>query len=247
MTHENRRPTRRAAFVAVLAAAGLAGGVALRASAEDLAAEPREAAFDTAPVRELAEKASKLTVDEKVGLIRRLKRDLTRTLLAVPDSARAGWTDSESRTDAGFARLLERGLFEEGLLTPRGGGCYWSFTKRSHSYDEHPQLELQQWRFSAGFYGGAAGVVAKLDATDVRTVGESSLPPVLTGDREGVRKAAGEARREEHDAAVGDVYAVRTYSQDEYDVLVAFQVVQKDDLGVTIAWRILRQWDPPKR
>jgi hypothetical protein len=46
---------------------------------------------------------------------------------------------------------------------------------------------------------------------------------------------------------VGDVYAVRAVSSGEFDVLAAFQVIAKDDLGVTIAWRVLKQWDVPPR
>jgi hypothetical protein len=248
MTHRTSARHSPAVFAAALAAGAFAGGLALHASAaEDFSAEPPDAAFDTAAVKELAEKGSKLSVDERVGLIRRLKRDLSRTLLTVPESAWAGWDDLRSGTQGGLTRLVERGLFEEGLLIPRGSGCYWSFTKRSHSYNEHPQIELQQWRFSSGFYGGAFGLVRRLEAKNVRDVSESSVPSPLAGTLEEARKVGGNSSGETRETAVGDVYAVRAVSSGEFDVLAAFQVIAKDDLGVTIAWRVLKQWDVPPR
>lgn len=228
---------------AALIVAGAGVGLSLAGEFDD----PPDAAFDTAAVRDLADRASKLTTDEQLGLVRRLRRGLSKTLLTPSDEAWKGYEDLRDRTDAGVTRILQRGLYAEGDLLGRGGGCYFSFTKRSHDYGQHPQVELQRWKFSTGFYGGAGGMVLTVPGSDVRTVSEDTLPAACRADAGTVVSAGRNDRSEADEAAVGKMYAVRAISNDQFDVLAVFQVLAKDDHGVTIAWRVLRTWDPPKR
>src|SRR6185436_13631471 len=112
--------------------------LALRAA---FAEDASDGAFDSPAVKELGEKAGALKLDDEIALMKRIQRSLTTRLLTPPEEAWRGFDELRGRSDAGLARILHRGLFA-GMVTPREGGAYWSFTKRSNSYDESPQLEL---------------------------------------------------------------------------------------------------------
>jgi len=208
----------------------LAATAALNAS---FAGETEDAVFDSPEVQELATRAEALKVDDQIALVQRIRRSLEGKLLTPSADAWKGFEDLRSRSDAGLARILDRGPFE-GLVSPRGGGAYWSFSKRSNSYDQWPQIELQKWSFSTGFYGSNSGIVVRLDADLLATAED-----VCTKARSG--------RRDRPKAETGGIYAVRAVMWDECDVLAAFQVVDMDTRGVTIAWRVIRTFDVPKR
>ncbi len=48
-------------------------------------------------------------------------------------------------------------------------------------------------------------------------------------------------------AVTGQLYMVRAVEWDEHDIVVAFEVLQKDRYGVTFAWKILERQPTPKR
>lgn len=242
------RVALRAALCVACAAAVAAG---FHASADDSAparraAGPRGAEFDTEAVKALAASAERLSLDEQIALLRRVRHVVSARLLAPPERLLTDWSDLRDRTDAGVVRLIDRRFADESLVPARGGGCYWSFTRRSHSYGEHPQIELQNGKLSSGFYGGAVGMVAVVTGTSLRDLTEAGVPAHFAATQDEVRKVAarGDSRA---DAKVGAVYVVRTHSTDEFDVLAAFQVLEIDDLGATLAWRVLRTWDAPTR
>src|SRR5690349_9642460 len=54
-----------------------------------------------------------------------------------------------SQPDTGIARLLPRGKYGD-KLSIREGGAYYSFTKLSNSYNEDPQIGLEQGMLSTG-------------------------------------------------------------------------------------------------
>lgn len=93
---------------------------------------------------------------------------------------------SEDLTEAkkqGFRvfKILPRGMFKDNELPPRGGGAYYSFVRKSHSYDDIPQIEYMQLVINrinnpriespksvsvdflqVGFYGANYGFIADL-------------------------------------------------------------------------------------
>jgi hypothetical protein len=219
------------------------GAAALHAA---FAGNDEDAAFDSPAVKELGARFDELKLDDQVAMVQHVRRSLTAKLLAPPDDAWKGFETLKGRSDAGLARILNRGPFD-GIVTPRGGGAYWSFTKRSNSYDQWPQLELQQWMFSTGFYGSNSGLVVQLETADLLSVSESSLTPDLLAAPEDVYSKARANRRDRPKAEPGAVFAVRAVMWDECDVLAALQVVSKDQYGVTIAWRLLKTLDTPTR
>jgi hypothetical protein len=229
---------------------GLAvGAAALRAaSAQDKADD----AFDSPAVKEIGARMDAMKVDDVVAVVKRARRTLDAKLLTVPESAWRGRENLRGRTDAGVARILQRGLFDD-LVTPRGGGAYWSFTKRSNGYDQAPQIELQQGRFLTGFYGRNSGVVRRMGNGDLGALDAASLseellsPPDQLYARERSRTPPDrELNDVDHAAAVGGVYVVRALMWGECDVIAAFEVVSMDAYGATIAWRLLKTFDVPK-
>lgn len=220
-----------------------ASGAALRAA---FAQDAADGAFDSTLVRELGAKADELALDDQIALVKRIRRSLDKRLLTPTEESWKGYENLRGRADAGLARILTRGL-GEGLVTPRGGGAYWSFTKRSNDYDKSPQIELQQGKFSTGFYGGTDGTVVALVGRDLTNLQESAVP-------ERLRTPAAEMRAQGHrfedarcPAETGTIYAVRAVMNGDCDVLAAFQVVSLDQYGATIAWRVLRTYDVPPR
>jgi len=243
----------------ILVAAALLGGAALvRAT---FAQDPADEAFDPPAVKELAARAEALPIDDRLALLQRIRRSFDRDLLVPPEAAWKGFESLRGRTDAGLARILERGLFS-GIVSPREGGAYWSFTKRSNSYNDEPQIELQNGSFSTGFAGADTGFVVRLENVPLLSADESSVPDVLRGAPDDVNAAARGTRRapssggaggaggdsrpvRDAKAEAGAVYAVRAVMWDRRDVLAAFQVVTLDARGATIAWRLLRTYDVP--
>jgi hypothetical protein len=237
------------------------------------AGDPADDAFDSPEVKELGARAHSLKLDDEIALMKRIQRSLDEKLLVPNEDAWRGFESFRGRADAGVARILHRGVCA-GLVTPREGGAYWSFTKRSNSYDHEPELELQQNNFSTGFAGADTGAVMRLDATSLASVSEAEVPERLrvsanefyaaaraprpatggggAGGAGGAGGGAGGAgggtsSRPRAAAETGGVYAVRAILWDKCDVLAAFQVVALDNYGATIAWKILKQYDTPTR
>jgi hypothetical protein len=227
----------------VLAAAGL-GLAAFAASLRASFAGDDEEEFDSPAVQQLAEQAGRLKIDDEIALMRRIQRSLDTRLLTPPEEAWTGFEELRSRTDAGLARLLHIKQFD-GVVSPRGGGAYWSFSKRSNSYDEWPQLQLQQESFGSGFYGGTVGFVVRLDRAKLLALREDDVPAELKLPAEEMH--ARRDKRERPKAEAGGVYVVRAVMNDACDVLAAFQVVSLDAYGATIAWRMLKEYEVPHR
>lgn len=193
-------------------------------------------------------------------------RALLRDRLLVPDPQATGAHAALlSRLDGGVARILERHRFDrpDEPLGVRGGGCYYSFTRRDHSYDAEPEIGLEQGSFRSGFSGGNDGwVIALGDVTiESLTADPAAAPPGVTvskarawamllspidgSSREGTRAVSKELRDLRFDGSAvaqsEETYLVRSVDvRDGADVAVVFRVLSVDTDGVTLAWRLLR-------
>ena len=161
-------------------------------------------------------------------------------------------------------RILPRGIFdsENNDLLLRGGGAYYSFTKKSHSYNEIPQIELQSNNFIVGFYGANYGLIADLGAIPLLTVDENN-PEVIALSDYRVKQIEPETRAEfrflhkgleiggvtykkQVPAIPGNTYILRAISFDEADTLVAFQVYRKyADGSLIIFWKMIKEFEKP--
>ena len=160
-------------------------------------------------------------------------------------------------------RLLPREAYDKDTtLTIRGGGAYYSFTRRTHAYGYGSDISLEQGFLKVGFAGADYGMLVKL--------GDVPLEEV-TSEHPGVRflstynavteepQARLEQRRfgtgtkidgvffsERERAQLNTTYVVRSINYSESDVLVGFRVVRKDtDGSFIIAWRMVREFPVP--
>lgn len=158
-------------------------------------------------------------------------------------------------------KLLPRGQFdyENNALSIRGGGAYYSFTKKSHSYNDTPQIELQQDDLSVGFNGASYGLMIGLD--DCSPVENASRVAALMNyqPRQLEQEARGQYSqlhaglyfdaqifRRRLPATVGSSYLLRAISFGEADTLVFFKIHRQDaDGGLIIFWKILKEFEKP--
>ncbi len=152
---------------------------------------------------------------------------------------------------SGICRILNRGELEVQLKGVSGNGCYYSFTSRSNDYQKLPQLGLERWRFQTGFYGANTGIVTQIKADSLEAVTIEALPGEMTPERRHVQEEHAEGLRQLHRrfgtpaAAVGGIYAVRAVMWGECDVLAVFEVLEMDEFGVTLGWRVLKLYPTP--
>jgi RNA polymerase sigma-70 factor (ECF subfamily) len=170
--------------------------------------------------------------------------------------------------DAGTVRLLRRELAEFAWSTAlgvRGGGAYYSFATRSHAYDDHPDVALDNDQFASGFHGGVVGLVLPLGDTPLAALGDRPpttlaterlaawdhmwrATPARPEDAAAFRQRAEQlAIADREPARPGHTYLLRRTGQNEHDVLVAFRSLGHDEHGHTLAFRVLRTFTPSAR
>lgn len=188
------------------------------------------------------------------------RTDLTNEILS-PDKADLIQAEQENLQ---VFKLLPRGMFdsENNDLKMRGGGAYYSFTKKSHSYNKIPQIELQQNNLSVGFYGANYGLIADLGNSPLSSVDEKTAEIILLLNYQPrqIRSEVEAEHRNLHQglkisdtiykkwfpASVGNTYVLRAISFDEADTLVAFKIHREDaDGGLIIFWKPLEEFEVP--
>jgi hypothetical protein len=161
-------------------------------------------------------------------------------------------------------KLLPRGMFGENQneLKLRGGGAFYSFVKKSYSYNEIPQIKLEQDMLSVGFYGANYGLIADLGETPLGAVSRESRETGFLISYQPVKyKSASEPEYRKIGAgfeysglkyktylpvAAGHTYLLRAISYEEADALVAFQVRRKEaDGSLVIFWKFIEQFEKP--
>ena len=173
-----------------------------------------------------------------------------------------------SQPDTGLIRLMPREKFDpyanqKSGLTLRGGGSYYSFTRRSQDYGFATELGLEQGYLKVGFYGASYGMLTKLDAVRLEDV-SPELPAVSFLAKYTAVANEPDARVEQRRfqtgtivdeipykdrirAEVGATYLLRSINFGEADVLVAFKIVRQDEDGsLIIPWRLLQNYSVPK-
>jgi hypothetical protein len=184
------------------------------------------------------------------------------TILAAGAADTSKYADFLRQPGTGLCRLLPRETYD-GLLAIRGGGAYYSFTKRSNGYDSTPQITLQQGILSTGFAGANYGYLASLGDIRIEDVGADheavqflaslTTPTAEPAARDVYRKIAmgiegsGYVYKSHLPALVDSTYVLRAISYGEADVLVAFRVIRKDSDGsLVLAWKILKTFQIPQ-
>lgn len=183
-------------------------------------------------------------------------------LLAPSDEDRETYADFLAQTGTGLIRLLPREKWD-GKLSTRGGGAYYSFTRRTHEYGNGSDLELSQDAFSVGFAGANFGFMTSLGGTPLEAVSNETeavrfmasyvTPPTESGARKSQAQVITDGLQEGRQVykhslpvAVGSTYVLRSINYESSDVLVAFRVVRKDSDGsVVLLWKTLKKFPKP--
>ncbi len=191
-------------------------------------------------------------IDELNSQIRVLETDVL-----LPDAK-----DLKQAEKEGFEvfRLMPRERYDY-KFTVQGGGAYYSFTTKSHDYQQIAQIELAQNYLSVGFAGADYGFIADLGSVSLASVTEETnelsflfnyKPPTKEVEvRSEQRKTfnyetENATYRSRVLVSIGHSYALRAISFDRADVLVAFKIHRKDaDGSLIIFWKTLAQFENP--
>lgn len=165
--------------------------------------------------------------------------------------------DAESEGVEVF-RLMPREIFGRNIVSPAGGGAYYSFTTKSHDYGKSPLISLEQNSLHSGFSGANYGLLADL--------GEMPLSKVTSETPETAyllkyRPATNiiDARAEKRNtwaesltykgrvsAVAGHTYVLRAIDYGNADVAVAFRIVRKDaDGSLIVFWKMMGDFGKP--
>lgn len=163
--------------------------------------------------------------------------------------------------DTGLIRLLPREKYEK-ILTTRGGGAYYSFTRLTHEYGYGSDIQLEQGQFGVGFAGYDFGFFSMLGDVPLESVNlqhasaqflADYTPPATEPDirnqqrqsQTGVR--AGNFTYSRSAAAMANTtYILRSISYRGSDVLVALRVVRADSDGsMVVLWKMLKKFPVP--
>jgi hypothetical protein len=200
---------------------------------------------------------------------KRLELDtLEKNFLSASDEDRSTYADFLRQPNTGLVRLMPREVFDNEirkgikLLTIRGGGAYYSFSRLTHDYGYGSDISLEQNYLSVGFAGADYGMLLKLSEVSLEQLDSEHpaarflagyTPPTLEPE---IRK---EQRRfidgteinsvvykERLPLEVGATYLVRSITFDRADVLVGFKVLRQDtDGSIVLLWKLLRKYQTP--
>lgn len=165
------------------------------------------------------------------------------------------------RPRTGLVRLLPREKWD-GKLSMRGGGAYYSFTRKTHEYGYGSDISLEQDQLSVGFAGADHGYLVilgdvPLEALTAETDGVRYLAGLTAPTAEPEARAAyrrsgagfeaeGRTYRSRMPAVARQTYALRSVNYGNSDVLVAFRVVRKDaDGSVLLLWKLVKKYPRP--
>jgi len=183
--------------------------------------------------------------------------------LAASDEDVAAYAEFLQQPDSGITRLLPRETFDnKNTLTTRGGGAYYSFTRRTHEYGLGTQVGLEQDTLGTSFYGADYGMLARLGNVPLNTLNLDNPAAKFLASYEAVSEEP-QARSEygrfsngvrvddvlyktHQQAIVNNTYVLRAIHYSDSDVLVAFRIVRKElDDSVIILWRVLKKYPKP--
>ncbi len=165
------------------------------------------------------------------------------------------------QSKTGVIRLMPREVYDTNKYQghpdlPRGGGSYFSFFYRSHSYGHGSDIELQRNQFAVGFAGADYGMLVSLEDIPIDAIPTND--PRLLFMRKYKRKTQVDDARSEFQrfrsgvnldgftykstlpVRINTTYLVRSIVLGRSDILAAFRVTRLDSDGSAIlAWKLL--------
>ena len=198
--------------------------------------------------------------EQKLAQIKELNAQINKIVddLVTPLAPDVQQAESEG---AQVFRLNPREIYGS-FAAPQGGGCYYSFSEKSHDYQHTAQIELQQGYLSVGFAGADYGFMIDLGERGMTDISEEtpevkflynyaapSDEPVARAEYRKLQKyeAEGFIYKNRFPAVVGHSYLLRAITYSRSDTLVALRIIRKDtDGSLIIYWKPLKTFDKPE-
>lgn len=170
-----------------------------------------------------------------------------------------------ARPDTGIGRILERKRGEEDLTHAMRIGplaCQYSFEHANHGEGNTTQIRVQAGRLDGG--ADTKQIAIFLDVGDVPLgsdlLDQDATPPTIDEDAnwdwkllrreallsegQGLREFASLHRKlGSHRITLNSTILLRSFIPGDHDMLVAMRVLERDERGITLAWRILRRFE----
>jgi hypothetical protein len=192
--------------------------------------------------------------------------ELEKQVLAVSNGDREQFAAFLSQPQTGIIRLLPRETYDgnaKRALAIRGGGAYYSFTRKTHEYGYGSDIELSQDQLSVGFAGADYGLLLNLGDVSLDQVASDHVatralldytPPIKEAEVRGENRKlwqgielSGFLFKGRVPAKVSNTYLLRSISIDNSDTLTAFRVVRKDgDGSLILVFKVLKKFPVPK-
>ena len=191
---------------------------------------------------------------------------LEQKVLAVADSDREEFASLLSQPQTGVIRLMPRETYDgnaKRALAVRGGGAYYSFTRKTHEYGYGSDIELAQKQLSVGFAGADYGLLLNLgDVSLEQVANDHAATRALLDYRVPVKEP--EVRVEQRrvwqgielsgfnfkgrvPAKVSNTYLLRSISPERSDTVVVFRVVREDtDGSLILVYKVLKTFPTTK-
>lgn len=204
------------------------------------------------------------TVDEMLAHVVALRDELRRRLLTPAAASERDLGDRLRAQDGGVARILDRTRYGFGaatgpgeILGMRGGGAFFSFTRRDNVQSAEADLGFQRGEFFAdhgrvlplgdvpieGLVADPAAPPAGLGAR-TKEAWSMLLGPIDPNDQLAERTMDQFLRERKLDdpprVEVGTTYLVRSTAAYGHDIAAVARPLAIDEDGVTFAWRLLR-------
>jgi len=222
------------------------------------------AAITTCSISAQAQSESRDDVLRMIEAKRAELQALEAKFLGASEEESAAYKEFLQQPDTGITRLLPREVFDNNKspLTTRGGGAYYSFTRRTHEYGLGSQIALERDTLSVAFVGADYGMLARLGDLPLSAISLENSAAKFLASYEAVSEEP-QARAEylrfstgvkfedvffktRQPAIVNNTYVLRGIHYSDSDVLVAFRIVGKDlDDSVVILWKLLKKYPKP--
>ena len=215
------------------------------------------------PFNALGQSDSRDEVLKQIQAKRAELATLEKKFLSPSDEDKAAYREYLDHRDRGLIRLLPRESYDkESIMTVRGGGAYYSFTRLTHAYGYGSDLSLEQGFLQVGFAGADYGMLLNIGDVPLEDISVEHPKVKFLSEYVAVLEEP-QARVEQRRFGAGTIidgvnysrrvraqvkntYVVRSVNYSESDVLVAFRIIRKDDDGsLIIAWKMLKEFPIP--
>lgn len=221
------------------------------------------------PVSSLAQSPSREDLRQKIEAKRAELQELENQFLAPTREDENAHATFLQQPNTGLIRLLPRERYDTDVyrkqnktLTLRGGGAYYSFSKRSHEYGAESNISLEAGYLSVGFAGANYGMMTAVEDVSLEALTPEHHAVQLLSKYvppQSEPEARLEYRRFQAGTTISDwpflsrlparpgiTYLLRSITYGHLDVLVGFRILRQDtDGSLIILWKLFEEYSVP--